>query len=271
VTISRTTLNKLFTLSGNVCAFPRCRAPIYDTEHDVMTGQICHIKAKSPNGPRYDESQTSEERDGFANLILMCAAHNKIADDKATRDKFPVELLTKYKRSHEARYQNSVVETALINRFIARARAMLPTPTPSSTTTITAARLTRDDQTGIDTYAIRIAFQNDSRSTIENLRLEVEIPKSYSSSSLSSPAKIRKYAAGSVHRYCMVVRNQKLHPTECFQLTMTVSVTRNLYKSAATDKIAVILRSGDRRLFRDEHSIADLLDQERMRKVKLSL
>jgi hypothetical protein len=99
MTYSEQTLKKLFALAGNECAFPGCTAPIVDTEHGVVTGQICHIKGKSPNGPRYDASQTEAERNGYANLLVMCAPHNKIVDDEETRAQFSVELLTQIKRS----------------------------------------------------------------------------------------------------------------------------------------------------------------------------
>src|SRR4051794_22269698 len=106
---TESTLKKLFALSGNVCAFPNCNAPIFDTDSGVVVGEICHIKGRSPNGPRYDPDQTEAERNGYENLMLMCGAHNKIVDDKKTRDKFPVELLQKYKADHEAKHSNSVV------------------------------------------------------------------------------------------------------------------------------------------------------------------
>ena len=112
------TLKRLFGLSGNTCAFPGCDAPIVDTTYGVVVGQICHIKGKSPNGPRYDPNQSEEERNDYKNLILMCATHNKIIDDEKTRDKFPVELLTEYKEKYEAQYQNRVVDDNLLESFM---------------------------------------------------------------------------------------------------------------------------------------------------------
>lgn len=115
---SEATLKRLFALSGNVCAFPGCDAPIVDTEHGVVTGEICHIKARSPHGPRYDPDQTPTERDGYENLMLMCGAHNKIVDDHSTHDAFTVQMLQHYKLDHELRFRNTVVKPDIVLHFI---------------------------------------------------------------------------------------------------------------------------------------------------------
>lgn len=73
------TIKRLFALSGNHCAFPDCQLPIVE-ESGTVTGIVCHIKARSKGGPRYDGKQTAEERHGFANLVLMCARHSKLID-----------------------------------------------------------------------------------------------------------------------------------------------------------------------------------------------
>src|ERR1035438_8418257 len=92
-------IKKLFAVSLNQCAFTNCLMPIF-TLTDEMIGEICHIKAKSPDGPRYDPTQTDIERHGFENLILLCRNHHKIVDDKP--EKFTVEWLTNIKQQHEA-------------------------------------------------------------------------------------------------------------------------------------------------------------------------
>jgi DNA-binding PadR family transcriptional regulator len=112
------TLKKLFALSGNVCAFPGCTAPIVDTDMDVVVGDICHIKGKSENGPRYDPTQSEAERNGYDNLLVMCVPHNRIVDGKKTRHLYPVEVLQEYKRDHEAQYQRSVIDNAALDAFV---------------------------------------------------------------------------------------------------------------------------------------------------------
>ena len=97
-TITPSTMKRLFTRCRNRCAFPDCEAPIIENS-DVITGDICHIKAASSGGPRYDASQTDEERHGAANLILLCTRHHRIIDFDAK--KYSVAFLTEMKRKHE--------------------------------------------------------------------------------------------------------------------------------------------------------------------------
>ena len=95
---SESTLKKLFALSRNLCAFPQCGTAIVQSSL-TMTGRVCHIKARSAGGPRYDSTQTEEERHGFGNLILLCSVHHDIVD--AEPDKYTVELLQEIKEIHE--------------------------------------------------------------------------------------------------------------------------------------------------------------------------
>ncbi len=64
-------------------------------------GEAAHIKAESPGGPRYDLSQTQEERRAYENLILLCGVHHKFVDDD--EEAYTVERLQKMKRDHEAK------------------------------------------------------------------------------------------------------------------------------------------------------------------------
>jgi len=91
-------VKRLFSLSGNRCAFPKCECAI--AESGSLVGEICHIKADRPDGPRYDKTQTEDERQGFDNLILMCANHHKVVDDDT--DAYTVERLRSMKLAHES-------------------------------------------------------------------------------------------------------------------------------------------------------------------------
>ena len=99
---SEQTIKRLFAHSGNRCAFTGCTTAIVQPSGTV-TGKICHIKAKSPNGPRYDHTQKDEERHAYENLILLCSVHHDIVDAEPQR--FTVELLKDFKEIHE-RYGN---------------------------------------------------------------------------------------------------------------------------------------------------------------------
>jgi len=96
---SESTIKKLFARSRNVCAFPDCSTRIVDPLSETIVGEVCHIKARSPNGPRFDPTQTEEERYAYANLILLCAVHHRVIDDDPA--KFTVEQLQDIKEIHE--------------------------------------------------------------------------------------------------------------------------------------------------------------------------
>jgi hypothetical protein len=96
-------VKKLFALSGNQCAFPNCSTAIVQSESETVTGKICHIKARSPKGLRYDPSQTEDERHGFANLLLLCGVHHDVVDDASRSQEFTVDALTQMKAHHERR------------------------------------------------------------------------------------------------------------------------------------------------------------------------
>lgn len=97
---SLTTIKRLFALSNNVCAFPRCNTNIV-ADSGSVTGKICHIKAKSSKGPRFDPNQTNEERNAPSNLILLCAQHHDIIDKEPAI--YTVEILQEIKSEHEKR------------------------------------------------------------------------------------------------------------------------------------------------------------------------
>jgi hypothetical protein len=95
---SQNTLKRLFALSGNQCAFPKCRAPL--THNDTLLGELCHIKADSPGGPRYDTNQTDAERQAFENLLVLCPTHHTVIDDDEVS--FSVLRLQEIKRDRES-------------------------------------------------------------------------------------------------------------------------------------------------------------------------
>jgi tetratricopeptide (TPR) repeat protein len=77
-------------------------------------GEVCHIKAKSPDGPRYDAEQMDEERHGFGNLVLLCPTHHARVDGNP--DRYTVEKLLEIKAQHEARYAGGAEPSDAIAR-----------------------------------------------------------------------------------------------------------------------------------------------------------
>ncbi len=100
---SLATVKRLFAVSGNHCAFPGCNSPLVDPASGKVIGRVCHIKANSVGGPRYDSSQSEEERQGFDNLLLLCPNHHDVVD--ADVESYTVERLRRMNAKHEAAQQ----------------------------------------------------------------------------------------------------------------------------------------------------------------------
>jgi hypothetical protein len=105
---STATIKRLFALSNNHCAFPKCATSL--VEGKTVTGKICHIKARRPGGPRYDATQTETERHSFSNLILMCGVHHDVID--ADEEAYTVEYLHRLKEKRESSAQEIPEEKA---------------------------------------------------------------------------------------------------------------------------------------------------------------
>jgi hypothetical protein len=91
------TVKRLFALSANQCAFPKCSTPLVDGK--TVVGEVCHIKAAKPGGARYDHTQAATERHGYENLILLCGTHHTVID--ADEEAYTVGRLVKMKNEHE--------------------------------------------------------------------------------------------------------------------------------------------------------------------------
>jgi hypothetical protein len=113
---SKPTVKRLFAVSGNRCAFPKCPTPLIDPPSGSVVGAICHIKGKRPGAVRYDPNQSNEDRHGFENLVLLCNIHHKIVDDDDIA--YTVERLVQMKKNHESRQNSSpAVDDATAERF----------------------------------------------------------------------------------------------------------------------------------------------------------
>jgi len=68
------------------------------TDDPSVVGDEAHIVAKDPNGPRGNSTLSSDERDKYSNLILLCKIHHKLVDDQFIE--YSVETLEKMKKDH---------------------------------------------------------------------------------------------------------------------------------------------------------------------------
>lgn len=98
---SLSTIKRLFAMSGRRCAFPDCEVPAV-LETGEIIGEICHIKARSPRGPRYDADQSEAERHGYDNLLVLCPTHHKIIDVQSVA--YTVDVLQDMKSYAESQY-----------------------------------------------------------------------------------------------------------------------------------------------------------------------
>jgi len=98
--IAPATKNRLYSLSGNQCAFPGCNEKLFNEEGKNFSN-ICHIEAASPGGERYNANSTDDYRRSYENLILLCSKHHTETNNI---DKYTVDVLKKMKREHEAKF-----------------------------------------------------------------------------------------------------------------------------------------------------------------------
>lgn len=114
------TVKRLCTLSSNRCAFYGCNVPLVDDESETFAGEICHIRASRKRGPRWDKTQTDEQRHAFSNLILLCSTHHTIIDSDV--NKYSVEYLEQMKEAHNrlADIEARPIDTTRAERLLAK-------------------------------------------------------------------------------------------------------------------------------------------------------
>jgi nucleoside phosphorylase len=110
---SNAVVKRIFATTGNLCAFPECRTILYDVLNDIFSGEMCHIAAVSPQGPRFDPHMTDEERNSPENLIILCPTHHNVIDQKP--EKYSSQVLKAMKRTHESRVASTDAKSPVIN------------------------------------------------------------------------------------------------------------------------------------------------------------
>lgn len=252
------TLKKLFALSGNECAFPGCHAPIVDDDSGIVVGEICHIKGKSPNGPRYDANQTDEDRNGYDNLLVMCNPHNKIVDHRQTRDQYPEERLRQFKEKHEARFKSSVVQPALLQRFINKFRELLPPITPSMIRLAVSFLRSRTERPE-DEYQLKVRCSNVTESELEDFRLEIEVPSGYQLAVFEHPPTPKGRSVIQTETR-VLLQVDSLGPAERTSVRVFLIVPINRYPISSQDQLRLVVRSGNQKLELNDFGLASLLD-----------
>ena len=108
-------IKKLWGRAAGKCSYPNCTVdciPFLNNEDPTVIGEMAHIIARMPNGPRGIPSGGSNT---YENLILLCPTHHRTID-KAPEGTFPPELLHQWKSEHEERVNNSLLSIKYSNR-----------------------------------------------------------------------------------------------------------------------------------------------------------
>jgi hypothetical protein len=109
------TIKMLALLAGNECAIPGCPTPLL-TKSGALLGEICHICADKPGGPRYDPNQSNAERQHYSNLILLCPTHHTLVDSDETT--YTADLLREIKNHHESKaHKRFSIDDSLATRI----------------------------------------------------------------------------------------------------------------------------------------------------------
>lgn len=111
--ITELTIKKLYSMSGNHCAFPDCTQMFFNVGNKTNVSNICHIEAAEQGGQRYNPNSDDEYRRSFDNLILLCPNHHKVTDDV---QKYTVTVLKDMKKQHEAKFLQSVIGQDVITK-----------------------------------------------------------------------------------------------------------------------------------------------------------
>ena len=106
------TLKILWGRAAGRCAMPDCRAELLadNTEYDpiLVIGEIAHIHAASPSGPRPNTVVSTVARNEYENLILLCQNCHARVDGQPGF--YTVERLRALRNDHEAWVRASLPE-----------------------------------------------------------------------------------------------------------------------------------------------------------------
>lgn len=115
----------LWSMSGGVCAHPRCgqhlaeELPAAGTGESVriVIGQEAHIRSWTVDGPRYDAEYPIEKLHSCENFILLCPTHHAEIDAR-NGAAFSVANLLETKSKHEARIRQKTRLDATVKAYL---------------------------------------------------------------------------------------------------------------------------------------------------------
>ncbi len=100
--LSQATRQAVWGLALGVCMKPDCRKDLAGDGSSGSSsrpiGEIAHIAAASPDGPRGNAPVPLDQRDAPDNLILLCPNHHREVDNNP--DRYTYEELRRWRREH---------------------------------------------------------------------------------------------------------------------------------------------------------------------------
>lgn len=114
-----TTVKELYG-SASSCANPQCDEPLYryvpELDRHALNSTVAHIRAASPEGPRFDPNMSAEANRDGANLLLLCRFHSALVDDMASD--YPIETLHEWKRQQLAQIGGTNITDAQVEEVL---------------------------------------------------------------------------------------------------------------------------------------------------------
>jgi hypothetical protein len=116
--ISDNTLKLLWGRAAGICSNPGCREDLtvlVEGSRSFNVGEMAHVIARSPEGPRGESGGGSDE---YENLVLLCPTCHRTVD-KAPKRIYPPALLHQWKADHER-----AVRASCANRVFSSAQEL---------------------------------------------------------------------------------------------------------------------------------------------------
>lgn len=113
--VSDKDIKKLWGLSAGKCNYPGCPNDcilVLDSEDTALVGEMAHVIAESPEGPRGDGKGGDNS---YENLILLCPYHHRLVD-KAP-EHFSRSLILDWKKNHESRIGKALSSVHFENKI----------------------------------------------------------------------------------------------------------------------------------------------------------
>lgn len=105
---SKATEAALFAISVK-CYYPDCQVPSvsFFGDGEAKNVDIAHIRAISPDGPRYKKTAKAEAN-SFDNLILLCKLHHRMVDKTSNEETYTEAALLRWKQENEKELRDKV-------------------------------------------------------------------------------------------------------------------------------------------------------------------